>query len=331
MKYKALITRVIEETVQISYEEIEKKPLVDGEVLVQVLYSGINYKDILATNPKSKVVRAYPMVSGIDFSGLVVESLSEGFKEGDLVFSTGRGYGTEKFGGFQEFITASEEDLLIIPVDMTPKEAMLYGTAGLTAAMSVEAVVVEKSQATTGSFLVTGGTGGVASHAILMLKKLGYHVTASTRDPIHDKYLKRLGADEILPFSSFLEKRKPLSKEKYQGIVDATGGIAVGNLLTEITYGGTMALSGNLSGISFESTVFPFILRGITLKGIDSVQVSMEKKKEIFDKLSMDYKSEKLMEVLGKEIHFSSLKEELLKGETGEGRTLVTFHPIDKV
>ncbi len=324
MKYKALVVNNEEGLGKISYETLEKKLLDSGEVFVRVLYSGINYKDGLALDPKSRVVRTYPMVPGIDFSGIVEESLSSRFNVGDFVFLTGRGYGTEKFGGFQEFITVNEDDLLQIPASMTPKEAMIYGTAGLTAAMSVEEVVSLESSSSS-SFLVTGGTGGVSSHAILILKKLGFHVTASTRDPKNNDYLKKLGADEVLPFSSFLEKRKPLSQEKYQGVVDATGGVAVGNLLTEIKYGGTIALSGNLAGASFEATVFPFILRGITLKGIDSVLVSLEKKKELFDKLSKEYKSESLIEIMNREIPFDTLKEELLKGTGGDGRIIIVF------
>ncbi len=325
MKYRALMVENNDGVGRIFYQEIEKVSLKEGEVFVKLLFSGINYKDVLATNPKSKVVRTYPMVPGIDFSGVVEESLSSTFKVGDFVFLTGRGYGTDKFGGFQEFITVNQDDLLPVPLMMTPKEVMLYGTAGLTAAMSVEEVVSAEGLDSSASFLVSGGTGGVASHGILILKKLGFQVTASTRDPMHNEYLRRLGADEILPFSSFLEKRKPLSKEKYQGIVDATGGAATGNLLTEIKYGGTLALSGNLSGTFFETTVFPFILRGVTLKGIDSVQVSMEKKRNIFEKLSKEYKSDNLNEILCREIPFGALQEELLKGTSGVGRILVSF------
>lgn len=325
MKYTALIVDNKDGKGDITYKEVAKTPLKRGDVFIQVMYSGINYKDLLATDPSSRVVREYPMVPGIDFAGRVVESQSSDFKEGELVFLTGRGYGTDKFGGFQEFITVNDEDLLHIPENLTPKEVMLYGTAGLTAAMSVEAVTSSGGLPSLSKFLITGGTGGVASHAILMLKKLGFSVTASTRNPFNDAYLKRLGADEVLSFSSFLEKRKPLSKEKYQGVVDATGGAAVGNLLTELNYGGVLALSGNLSGASFESTVFPFILRGVTLTGIDSVKVTMERKKTLFEKVAKDYKSENLINVLGKEISFNALKDELLHGSKGEGRVLIHF------
>lgn len=325
MEYKALIVENIDGVGNLTYEDLKKKPLNSGEVCIKVIYSGINYKDNLAIEPKTKVVRTYPMVPGIDFSGEVVESLSPSFSEGDLVFLTGLGYGTDRFGGFQEYVTVKGEDLLHIPKGLTPKEVMIYGTAGLTAAMSIEALLRAESENYTLPFLITGGTGGVSSHAVLILKKLGYDVVASTRNRENEKYLMGLGADEVILFDELLEKRRPLSIEKYSGVIDATGGEAVGNLLAEIKYGGAIALSGNLAGAKFQSTVFPFILRGVSLVGIDSVQVSMAKKKEIFEKLADNYKSEKLIDILSEEISFLSLKDILLSGEKKNGRILVSF------
>lgn len=325
MKYKALVINNIDGVGKLDYEELEKKPLSSGEVFIKVIYSGINYKDSLAINPTTKVVRNYPMVPGVDFSGEVVESLSPLFSEGDLVFLTGLGYGTDRFGGFQEYVTVKGEDLLSIPKGLTPKEVMVYGTAGLTAAMSVEALSIREHDIQPLPFLVTGGTGGVSSHAILILKKLGCGVVASTRNQENMTYLKELGADDVVLFDTLLEKRRPLSTEKYSGAIDATGGEAVGNLLTEIKYGGVIGLSGNLAGMKFQSTVFPFILRGVSLVGIDSVQIPMEKKKRLFEKLADQYKAEKLMEIVSEEIPFESLKETLLKGEKKNGRVLVSF------
>ncbi len=325
MEYKALMIDNIDGVGKLDYKDVKTQPLNSGEVRIKVMYSGINYKDNLAIDPKTKVVRTYPMVPGIDFSGVVVESLSSSFNTGDLVFLTGLGYGTDRFGGFQEYVTAKGEDILHIPEGLTPKEVMIYGTAGFTAALSIEALVKEESEKTHLPFLVTGGTGGVSSHAILILKKLGFDVVASTRHQDHESYLKSLGADQVILFDELLEKRRPLSSEKYSGAIDATGGEALGNVLTEIKYGGGIALSGNLAGAKFHSTVFPFILRGVSLIGIDSVQVPMDKKKEIFEKMANNYKSEKLINLLGEEVPFLSLKDNLLKGETKKGRILVSF------
>jgi putative YhdH/YhfP family quinone oxidoreductase len=326
MKYQALILEEKNGEIVLEYNEVAAAGLKDGEVRVKVQYSGINYKDRLAVNPESRVVRSYPMVPGIDFSGIVHESRSSDFSVGEAVFLTGQGYGTDRFGGYQEFVTVKSEEISRLPQGLTTREAMIYGTAGLTAALSVDALMLDGGTPYRETdILVTGGTGGVSSHAIMILHKLGCRVTASSRSADYAEYLKTLGASEVLLFQSLLEKRKALSREKWDGVVDATGGAALGNLLTEIRYGGVLAASGNLSGISFESTVFPFILRGITLKGIDSVYVTGAKKAEMFEKLGRDWKSDHLEKVVAREVSFGELKRELMSENSGKGRVLVVY------
>lgn len=325
MKYKALVMEKTDHGDELNYKNIENDVLKDNEVLVKVAFSGINYKDRLAIDPATKVVRKFPMVPGIDFSGTVVESRSDEFSYGDEVFLTGQGYGTDRPGGFQEYAVADAAHLCSLPEGLTLREVMLYGTAGFTAALSVDAL--------NGGFdlkgkeiLVTGGAGGVSSHAIMILRRLGADVTAVTRSEMHSDYLKALGADHVILFDALLEKHKALSQEKWDGVIDATGGEALGNLLTEIRYGGIMAASGNLSGIKFNSTVFPFILRGITLKGIDSVQVGKEKKTELFKKLGREWKSMDLEKAGDFEVPFQELKNELMKSPERRGRAVVAFH-----
>ncbi|HSL86161.1 MAG TPA: zinc-binding dehydrogenase, partial [Bacteroidales bacterium] len=228
-------------------------------------------------------VRQYPMVPGIDFSGTVMETNSKEFKVGDRVFLTGRGYGTDRPGGFQEYADVRDKDLFLVPEGLSLRDVMLYGTAGFTAALSVDALLKERDVSGK-DILVTGGAGGVSSHAVMILNRLGAHVTVATRNLDSTDYLKDLGAEKVILFDSLLEKRKALSREKWDGVIDATGGEALGNLLTEIKYGGVLAASGNLSGIKFSATVFPFILRGITLKGIESVYAENDKK--IFSSVS---------------------------------------------
>lgn len=328
MENKALLLRQQDEKIVVEYENMEWIPLNEGEVRVRTAFSGINYKDRLAVIPESRVIRSYPMVPGIDFSGVVHESASSRFHQEDAVFVTGLGYGTDRFGGFQEYVTVKEEDLLKIPEGLSLKEVMQIGTAGFTAALSVDAV--SRGESLEGKeILVTGGTGGVSSHAVMILKRLGARVTMATRNLHNASFLKSLGADEVILFDALLEKRKPLSKERWDGVIDATGGEATGNLLTEVKYGGTLAVSGNLSGAKFTATVFPFILRGISLHGIDSVNVKTKEKLQLFTKLAHEWKPEHLDEITSSEVAFLDLKTELFSETHGKGRVLVTFREAD--
>jgi len=324
MKNKALILNLKEDKFGAEYLDADRKPLEKGEVRVKTAFSGINFKDRLAMKPESKVVRKYPIVPGIDFSGYVEETGSSQFAVGDEVFVTGLGYGTDRDGGCSEYVIVKEEDLCVVPDGLSLKEVMQIGTAGFTAALSVDAV--SRGEALTNrEILVTGGTGGVSSFAIMLLNSLGAKVTAATRSLDHEAYLRSLGAHHVILFETLLEKRKPLSKERWYGVIDATGGEATGNLLTEIRYGGTLAVSGNLSGTKFSTTVFPFILRGISLQGIDSVYVTRERKMDLFNKMAREWKMENLDRVIYKEVAFKDLKEELLRESNGTGRVLVTF------
>jgi putative YhdH/YhfP family quinone oxidoreductase len=324
-KYKALVLSNKEDVYSISYEEMLMNELSLGELRIKMEFSSVNYKDRLAMKKQSRVVRSYPMVPGIDFSGSVVESNSKEFKNGDQVFVTGFGFGTDMPGGFREFIEVNEKHVSRIPEGMTTREVMVYGTAGFTAALSVDAIIESGIRPVDGPVLVTGGSGGVAIAALLILKNLGYQVSIATRDMARNDYFLSMGADEIINFSSLLEPRKPLSKELWSAVVDATGGQALGNLLKEVKYGGVVALSGNLSGIEFTTNVFPFILRGVTLKGIDSVNVDVAKKERIFKKLAKEWKSPLIEKAIRNEIPFLNLKTALEQEPVGEGRDLVVF------
>ena len=323
--YKALVLSNKEDIYSVNYEEMLVNELSLGELRIKMEFSSVNYKDRLAMNKKSRVVRSYPMIPGIDFSGSVVESKSKDFKAGDQVFVTGFGFGTDMPGGFREFIEINEKYVNQVPEGMTTREVMVYGTAGFTAALSVDAILESGVRPEDGPVLVTGGSGGVAIAALIILKHLGYQVCIATRNLNRNDYFLSLGADEIMNFSSLLEPRKALSKETWAAAVDATGGQALGNLLKEVKYGGIVALSGNLSGIEFTTNVFPFILRGITLKGIDSVNVDVAKKERIFKKLAKEWKSPLVERAIRSEIPFLNLKTALEQEPVGEGRDLVVF------
>lgn len=323
--YKALVLEKEGEWSLLSYSIMEEQALEKGQVKVDVAFSGVNYKDRLAIDARNRVVRSYPMVPGIDFSGIVLESASSRFQPGDAVFLTGYGYGTDRPGGYQEIAIASEDHLSKLPEGLSLEEAMLYGTAGFTAALSVEALEKEMGSFRGKRILVTGGTGGVSTHGILVLSRLGASVTAATTNMKNESFLKMLGASEVIPFQTLQEKRKPLSQEKWDGVLDTTGGEALGNLLAEVSYGGVVCASGNLSGIQFTSSVFPFILRGITLKGIDSVQASKGLKDRMFKLLSSEWKGHNLSQLCSRKVSFNNLKEELENGTREPGRVLVEF------
>lgn len=320
---RALLLEKTEEGSVLKYRNIELPNLSDGEVRIRVSYTGINYKDRLAVDASSKVVRKYPMVPGIDFAGVVEDSKSRDFAVGNQVFVTGYGYGTDQPGGYQETVIVKQEHLMRLPEEMSLKDVMIYGTAGFTAALSVDAIEKALGSLEGKRVLVTGGSGGVSSHGVLILCALGAEVTVASRSLENEGYLKSLGAQEVILFDSLLEKRRALSVEKWDGVLDTTGGEALGNILTEVKYGGIVCASGNLSGIRFESTVFPFILRGITLKGIDSVMVDHAKRNEIFRKLATTWSSVGLERMLKKVISFKELREELLQSSEGAGRVLV--------
>lgn len=320
---RALLLEKTEKGSVLKYQDIELPSLSDGEVRIRVSYTGINYKDRLAVDASSKVVRKYPMIPGIDFSGIVEESKAREFSVGDQVFVTGYGYGTDHPGGYQETVMVKQEHLMRLPEELSLKDVMIYGTAGFTAALSVDAIEKVLGTLEGKRILVTGGSGGVSSHGILILCALGAEVTVASRTLEKKEYLESLGAQEILLFDSLLEKRRALSTEKWDGVLDTTGGEALGNILTEVKYGGIVSTSGNLSGIRFESTVFPFILRGITLKGIDSVMVDHAKRNEIFKKLAASWYSANLERTVNKVISFKELREELLHPSVEAGRVLV--------
>ncbi|HSP48019.1 MAG TPA: acryloyl-CoA reductase [Clostridiaceae bacterium] len=321
--YQALVINSNENGASLDYEDRNFKELVDGEVRVRIYFSSINFKDRLAVNPTTKVIRSFPMVPGIDFSGVVAESSAEGFEEGDMVVVTGYGFGTDFDGGFREYAEVHRSRLVKLDPMLSLEEAMVYGTAGFTAALSVDAIVKKGITPDRGKILVTGGTGGVGSHAIAILKKLGYTVVAAARNLDREDFLKSLGADEVILFDEVMPPKKPLAPIRWASAIDATGGESVSSIVSEVDNEGVVALSGNASGAKFTSTVFPFILRGVSLVGINSVLVDNAKREEIWAKLGEEWKSDRLSILVRNRVAFSDLKENLLTEPKGPGRDLV--------
>lgn len=267
--------------------ELSSEQLPAGEVLVRVAYSSLNYKDGLAITGQGKIIRNFPMVPGIDFAGTVLESASPDYKPGDAVILTGWGVGERYWGGLAQLARVKADWLVPLPKGLTLQQAMGIGTAGFTAMLCVLALEshgVDKNRET----VVTGAAGGVGSVAVSVLAGLGYKVTASTGRPAEADYLKSLGASEILDRAVLSEKSRPLEAERFAGAIDTVGGSTLAGILARMAYGGSVAATGLAGGNDLNTTVFPFILRGVSLLGVDSVMCPKAKRLQAWERLATD-------------------------------------------
>ncbi|MGM0213363.1 YhdH/YhfP family quinone oxidoreductase [Enterococcus sp. AZ109] len=288
--YQCLRVLKNEETVTTEIEQFEVPELQPGEVLIAVSYSGMNYKDALATKANTGVVRSYPLTPGIDMAGTIAATNDEHFAVGDEVLATSYGIGVSQNGGFSEMQVVPASWVVKLPKGLTEKQAMTYGTAGFTAALSVDGLVQHGLNAES-RVLVTGATGGVGGFALQFLQKIGCkEIIALTRKTDQQDYLAKLGATKVVtPDEFFPEKNRPLNKQTIDYVVDTVGGEQLGKLIPFISYSGSMALCGNAGGIKLTMTVLPFILRGVNLLGIDSVETPMEKRAEIWEKMADEW------------------------------------------
>jgi putative YhdH/YhfP family quinone oxidoreductase len=319
--FRAFIVNKNEAGFSAAHGTLSSEDLTAGEVLVKVAYSGINYKDGLASIPDGKIVRSYPFVPGIDLAGIVAESSDPRFQAGDEVIATGYDLGVSHFGGFSEYARVKADWLLPRPAGLTLQEAMALGTAGFTSALAIHQL--EKNGLTPGHgpVLVTGATGGTGSLAINMLRRLGYTVAASTGKESAYGYLHELGASEIIARSvTSAESARPLEKETWAGSIDSVGGSTLAYLIRTTKYRGSIASFGMTGGGNVSTTVFPFILRGVNLLGIDSAFCPMELRRDIWQRLASDLKPEKLLSHIAHEISFDELPEGLKRVLQGEAR-----------
>ena len=294
--FKAIVVTRDEETKKQSVEltETDSNILMDGDVTVRVTHSTINYKDGLAITGTSPVVRKFPMIPGIDFAGEVVASESGEFNPGDEVLLNGWGVGEVHCGGFSQMARVKSDWLIPLPAGLSRAEAMAVGTAGYTAMLCVLALERHDVTPDRGPVVVTGAAGGVGSVAISVLGKLGYHVIASTGRASEAGYLTDLGASEIIDRAELSEKGRPLGKERWAGGVDAVGTHTLANVLAMTQYGGAVAACGLAGGMDLPATVAPFILRGVSLLGIDSVMAPKPLRVEAYDRLARDLDKGKL-------------------------------------
>jgi acrylyl-CoA reductase (NADPH) len=327
-RFRALVVNQTEDDFFLGVQELSLGQLPAGDVTIRVFYSSVNYKDGMASVPNSRIVRSYPFVPGIDLAGQVIHSDSPRFKEGDEVLITGYELGVSHYGGFSQVARVPAEWVVPIPKGLSMKEAMAIGTAGFTAALSVHRLEENHLTPDKGPVLVTGASGGVGSTAVAMLSRLGYDVTASSRKVEEHPYLRQLGAKAIIaPEALIPEKNRPLQSEKWAGVVDPVGGKYLPHILSAVKYGGSVALSGLTAGVDFATTVYPFILRGVNLLGIDSVYCPMEVRTRLWDRIANELKPNQLLESISGEISLDDLPDTLGKILRGEvrGRMIVSL------
>jgi acrylyl-CoA reductase (NADPH) len=305
--------------------DMDESELMDGDVTIRVTHSTVNYKDGLALSGKSPVIRTFPMVLGVDLAGIVESSRRSDFAPGDEVILTGYGLSETHFGGYAERARVNGDWLVKLPAGLTRAEVMAIGTAGFTAMLALMAIERHDLTPSSGPALVTGAAGGVGSMAISLFADKGWRVIASTGRASEAPYLKTLGADEIIDRATLSAPGKPLGKEQWAAAVDSVGSTTLANVLAQTRYGGAVAACGLAAGMDLPASVAPFILRGVSLLGIDSVQCPTERRLEAWRRLALDLDRNKLASMT-KTIPLAEVfgaGARILKGET-RGRLVVT-------
>lgn len=313
-----------EEGQRCALTQLDDSDLMEGDVTVRVEYTTLNYKDGLALTGRSPVIRKFPLTPGIDFSGTVIESSHANFGEGDRVILNGFGVGEGHSGGYAQKARISGDWLVPLPEGLDTRHAMAIGTAGYTAMLSVMALEGHGINPGDGDILVTGASGGVGSIAVAILSKLGHRVVATTGRMQERDFLTNLGAADVLDRAGFAEKARPLGKELWRGAIDVAGGNTLANVLSQLSYGGAAAICGLAESMSLPTTVAPFILRGISMYGIDSVMAPIAKRKIAWQRLASDLDL-KLLDELSFDLDFNDLPqaaEDILDGKI-RGRAVV--------
>lgn len=325
--FKALTVNKTEKQFSIKMNEYTINDLPDDDVLIRVCYSDINYKDGLAGIPDGKVVKTYPFIPGIDLAGQVVSSRDPRFRDGDRVIATGYDIGVTHSGGFSEFVRLPGDWLVLLPEPMTLEQSMIYGTAGFTAALAIQRLEDNGMTPSRGKVLVTGATGGVGSLAVAMLSKRGYPVVACSGKKSAQNYLNQLGAETIISRAEIYNggKIKPLAHQHWAAAIDTVGGAPLAAVLSQIKLHGSVAACGNAGGANVPAFIFPFIIRGVNLLGIDSAYCPMEQRLAIWKRLTEDLDIRDKFGLIRKKISFSQLPDQLTEILQGNhlGRTIV--------
>lgn len=325
-RFRALVADRDGDVVRRGLRELDAGDLPDGDVTVRVGWSSVNYKDALAVSPKGRVARSYPLVPGIDLAGEVIAGEGGGARPGDQVIVHGHDLGVAHHGGFAEIARVPGDWVVPLPAGLTPRDAMALGTAGFTAALSVVRLEEHGLTPDAGPVLVLGATGGVGSTAVAMLAQLGFEVHASTGKDDEAQFLRDLGAAEVLSRAeTSAEPQRPMESPRWAAAVDPVGGAALAYALRTLRYGGAVASSGLTGGTDLRTTVFPFILRGVSLLGVDSVETPMDTRRRIWDRMAGDLRPRALEDRITREISLDEvdpLLDEVLAGRA-RGRTVV--------
>jgi acrylyl-CoA reductase (NADPH) len=292
--FKAIVVRKAEDGQSVALSDFDENDLMEGDVTFRVEWSTLNYKDGLAVTGKAPVVRRFPMIAGIDAAGTVLASSHPEWKAGDKVILNGWGCGESHLGAYAEKARVKGDWLVPLPAGLPMREAMAIGTAGYTAMLAVMALERQGLSPDRGGVVVTGAAGGVGSVAVALLAKLGYQVTASTGRPEEADYLKSLGASDIINRAELAGPAKALAKERWAGGIDSVGSSTLANVLSMIRYGGAVSACGLAGGMDLPATVAPFILRGVSLLGIDSVMCPQKLRREAWKRLDSDLDRAKL-------------------------------------
>ena len=311
IKYKAFFTQETESGFRNSIENLSIADLEENDLLIKVSYSSLNFKDALSASGNKGVTRNYPHTPGIDAVGEVVKSNSSDFKDGDKIIVTGYDLGMNTYGGFGQYISIPATWAISLPNELSEAEAMSIGTAGLTAGLCVRKLLQNDLTPDSGDVRGTGASGGGGSVAVMVLSKLGFNVVALTGKQDQVDYLESLGASSVIIRSQMEEQGKPLQKGIYQGGVDTVGGNILSNFISQTSQRGAITCCGNVASDKLETSIFPFILRGVTLIGIDSAESLLEVKKEIWNNFSNDWKID--LEKITKEVFLESLSDEVEK------------------
>ena len=327
MDYRALITSEDNKTFINSIEKKDITDLPDNDTLIKVKYSSLNYKDALSASGNKGVTRKYPHTPGIDAAGIIEETSGNKFKSGDEVIVTGYDMGMNTFGGFGEYIKVPQEWIVKKPDNLSLSESMAFGTAGLTAGLCLRKLLAHGLKPEDGDVFVSGVTGGVGIIALMLFKKLGFNVTAITGKLDQEEFLKNLGANQVVDRNSLdLDLISPLQKPIYSGGIDVVGGKILANLICSTSQRAAIACCGMVGGLSLDTSIFPFILRGLSLFGIDSAESLIDVKKEIWSNFSSSWKLEKIDENI-KDISLDELPNEIEKILKGNqiGRVRVVY------
>ncbi|MGB6309505.1 MAG: MDR family oxidoreductase [Steroidobacteraceae bacterium] len=322
--FQAILIERDERPYRAGFTTLDEAQLPAGDVTVRVEYSTLNYKDALAITGRAPVVRQFPMVPGIDFAGTVHESGNTSHRVGDRVLLNGWGVGEQHWGGLAQMARVKSEWLIPLPAQFTARQSMAIGTAGYTAMLCVIALERHGISPQSGEILVTGAAGGVGSVAVAVLAKLGFQVVAVTGRAAEAEFLKHLGAQEVLDRALFASPGKPLAKERWAGAIDVAGSHTLANVCASMRYRGVVAACGLAAGLDFPATVAPFILRGVTLAGVDSVMCPRPDRLEAWRRLGVDLDPAKL-ELITEEIGLSQVLDRaagLLEGRI-RGRVVV--------